>query len=142
MDNKPIEIERIFDAPIAKVWSAITDKDEMKNWYFDLPNFKPEVGCKFQFTGGQEDGIQYLHLCEVTEAIPLQRLTHSWRYDGYAGNSFVTFDLNDENGKTRLNFSHPGIETFPKDNPDLAKANFVAGWDHIINISLKNYLEQ
>jgi uncharacterized protein YndB with AHSA1/START domain len=141
MDNKPIEIERIFDAPIAKVWSAITDKDEMKNWYFDLPNFKPEVGSKFQFTGGKEDGIQYLHLCEVTEAIVEKRLTHSWRYNGYAGNSFVTFDLSDENGKTRLRFSHAGIETFPEDNPDLAKKNFVAGWDHIINISLKHYLE-
>jgi hypothetical protein len=35
-----------------------------------------------------------------------------------------------------------GIETFPKDNPDLAKKNFIAGWDHIINISLKDYLQK
>jgi uncharacterized protein YndB with AHSA1/START domain len=142
MESKPITIERIFDAPIAKVWDALTNPNEMKLWYFDLPGFKAEVGYKFQFTGGQEDGIQYLHLCEVTEIIESKRLTYSWRYDGYAGNSFVTFDLSDENGKTRLNFSHSGIETFPEDNPDLAKKNFVTGWDHIINISLKDYLEK
>jgi uncharacterized protein YndB with AHSA1/START domain len=142
VNSEPIKIERIFDAPIAKVWSAITDKDEMKNWYFDVPMFEPIVGCKFEFGGGPSDDNQYFHLCEVMEVIPNQRLTHSWRYDGYAGNSLVTFDLTDENGKTRLNFSHSGIETFPEDNPDLAKKNFVAGWDHIINISLKNYLEK
>ncbi len=46
---------------ISKVWTAITDKDEMKHWYFDIPKFKPEVGCKFEFGGGQEDANhQYL----------------------------------------------------------------------------------
>jgi uncharacterized protein YndB with AHSA1/START domain len=140
--DEPIKIERIFDAPIARVWSAITDKDEMKNWYFDVPMFEPIVGCKFKFGGGPSEDNQYLHLCEVTEVIVEKRLTHSWRYDGYAGNSFVTFDLSEIVGKTLLNFSHAGVETFPEDNPDLAKKNFVAGWDHIINISLKNYLEK
>jgi hypothetical protein len=46
------------------------------------------------------------------------------------------------NAKTPSNFSHVGIETFPKDNPDLAKKNFAAGWGHSINISLKEYLEK
>ena len=27
----------------------------MKQWYFDLAEFKPEVGFKFQFMGGTED---------------------------------------------------------------------------------------
>jgi len=50
MNNEPFVIERIYNTPIAKVWSAITNKDEMKNWYFDLEEFKAEVGFKFSFT--------------------------------------------------------------------------------------------
>ncbi|HMG16656.1 MAG TPA: SRPBCC domain-containing protein, partial [Saprospiraceae bacterium] len=74
MDNLPIIVERIFNAPASKIWSALTDKNEMKKWYFDLKEFKAEVGFKFQFYGGPEDGIQYLHLCEITEVIPNKKL--------------------------------------------------------------------
>ncbi len=36
MENKPIVFERVLNASISKVWKALTDKDKMKNWYFDL----------------------------------------------------------------------------------------------------------
>lgn len=142
MENEPIKIELILVAPIEKVWNALTVPAEMKNWYFDLPKFKPEVGCKFEFGGGPSPEKQYLHLCEVTEVIVGKKLTHSWRYYGYEGNSFVTFDLSEQDGKTLMKFSHSGVEDFPESNPDLARKNFVAGWNHIINTGLKNYLEK
>ena len=140
MENKPIIVERVFNAPVSKVWKAITDKAEMKNWYFDLAEFKPEVGFKFQFMGGTEEN-QYLHLCEITDVVPEKKLTYSWRYDGYEGNSFVTFELFEEGNQTRLKLTHRGLESFP-DNPDFAKSNFEDGWDQIINTSLKNYLAE
>ena len=142
MENQPIIIERTFNAPVSKVWKSITDKTEMKKWYFDLAEFKAEKGFKFQFSGGPSPEKQYLHLCEITEVIPEKKLSHSWRYNGNAGNSFVTFELSAQENKTKLLFTHSGIETFPKENPDLAKHNFVAGWDHIISTSLKEYLEK
>jgi uncharacterized protein YndB with AHSA1/START domain len=142
MNNQPIVIERTFNASVNKVWRAITDKDEMKKWYFDLPEFKAETGFKFQFTGGEEGGKQFLHLCEVTEVVPPKKLTYSWRYDGFAGNSFVTFELfEQDDDKTLLRLTHEGVETFPQETSDFAKENFVEGWNHIINISLKEYLE-
>ena len=141
MNNQPIVIERTFNAPVGKVWRAITDKDEMKIWYFDLAEFKPEVGFKLEFTGGEEGGKQFLHLCEITEVVPGEKLTYSWRYDGYAGNSFVTFELFERENKTLLRLTHEGVETFPNETSDFAKENFVKGWTHIINISLKEYLE-
>jgi uncharacterized protein YndB with AHSA1/START domain len=140
MKNEPFVIERTFNAPVEKVWKAITDKDQMKQWYFDLAAFKPEVGFEFSFTGGTEDR-QYLHLCRITEVIKEKRLTYSWRYDGYEGNSFVTFELFPENGKTRLRLTHEGLETFPSNNPDFAKKNFVTGWTSIIGKSLPDFLE-
>lgn len=141
MDNQPVVLERLFNAPASKVWKAITDKNEMKKWYFDLAEFEPETGFKFQFTGGPDPDRQYLHLCEIAEVIPEKKLTYSWRYDGYTGNSFVTFELFKQGNKTLLKLTHKGIETFPIENPDLAKENFMQGWNEIVHKSLKEYLE-
>jgi uncharacterized protein YndB with AHSA1/START domain len=140
MKNEPIAVEIEVNAPADKVWSAITDKEEMKKWYFDLKEFKPEVGFEFQFYGGTKEH-QYLHLCRVTDVLPGKRITYSWRYDGYAGNSFVTFELHGKGKRTRVRLTHEGLESFPKENPDLAKENFVAGWNEIIKTSLKEYLK-
>jgi Activator of Hsp90 ATPase homolog 1-like protein len=69
-------------------------------------------------------------------------LTYSWRYSGYEGISYVTFELLKKGKKTLLTLTHKGIETFPKDNIDFAIHNFEAGWNDIISNSLKNYLEK
>ena len=47
------------------------------------------------------------------EVIPEKKLKYGWRYNGYAGNSFVTYDLSAEDEKTKLTLTHQGIETFP-----------------------------
>jgi len=139
---EPFVIERTYPAPVERVWNAITQPAEMKLWYFDLPDFKPEVGVEFQFMGGPAEDRQYKHLCKITEVIPKKKLAHSWRYEGYAGNTLVTFELFDEGTQTRLKLTHEGLETFPSDNPDLAKENFAKGWTMIIGTSLKEYLEK
>ncbi len=142
MKNEAFTIERILNAPIEKVWKAISDKDEMKHWYFNLAEFKPEVGFEFEFMGGPPDGIQYLHQCKVTEAVPNKKLTYSWAYKGYEGKSFVTFELFKEGEKTKIKLTHSGLETFPASNKDFARTNFEAGWNEIIGKSLPGFVEK
>ncbi|WP_018612363.1 SRPBCC family protein [Segetibacter koreensis] len=141
MKNEPFVIERTFNASIENVWKAITDRDQMKQWYFDISEFKPEVGFEFEFEGGSENR-RYLHKCTITEVVAGKKLSHSWQYEGYEGKSFVTFELFPEGDKTRLKLTHEGLETFPGDNKDFAKESFVAGWTYIIGESLKKYLEK
>jgi uncharacterized protein YndB with AHSA1/START domain len=142
MKNEPFVIERVYNAPAKKVWSAITDKNEMKQWYFNLEAFKPEIGFEFKFIGEGHKGQKYLHLCRIMEVIPGKKLTYSWRYEGYEGNSFVTFELFEEGNKTRLKLTHLGLESFPANNPDFAKESFAGGWTHIIGKSLPEFLEK
>ena len=142
MEDEPVVLHRVFNASVSKVWTALTYKNEMKKWYFDLRGFRPEVGFKFEFKGGPEDGKQYTHLCEITEAIPEKKLTYSWRYDGHEGNSFVTFELSPQADKTLLTLTHRALGSFPQNNPDFAAKNFYEGWNHIINTSLKDFLEE
>jgi uncharacterized protein YndB with AHSA1/START domain len=83
--SNPIVVERIFETSADALWRALTDKDEMKKWYFDLPEFRAELGFKFTFPGGPSPDRQYVHLCEVKEVVPGTKLSYSWRYEGYAG---------------------------------------------------------
>lgn len=140
MKKEAFTIERILNAPIEKVWKAISDKKEMKNWYFDLAEFKPEVGFEFEFTGGSPDGIQYVHQCKIIEAIPNKKLSYTWAYKGYEGKSYVTFELFKEGDKTKIKLTHRDLETFPANNKDFARTNFEAGWNDIIDKSLPDYL--
>ena len=139
-DTEPVVKEVTLNAPASKVWKAITDKNEMKKWYFDLAEFKPEVGFEFSFWGGTEQK-KYLHLCKITEVVPNKKLSYSWRFDGYAGISYVTFELFKEEEKTRLKLTHTGLESFPLDEPDLKREKFAEGWSIIIEKSLKEFVE-
>jgi len=140
METEPFVIERTYNAPAEKVWQAITDRDKMEQWYFKLDAFKPEVGFEFRFSGGPEDR-SYLHICVVTEVITGKKLTHSWRYDGHAGQSYVTWELFPDGDQTKVRLTHTGLETFPKD-PDFARTNFAMGWTYIVGTSLAEYLEK
>jgi uncharacterized protein YndB with AHSA1/START domain len=137
--EEPLVIERTFNAPIALVWKALTSKKDMAQWYFDLNEFKPEAGFEFQFSA-EDKGVKYLHHCKVTEMIPCKKLAYSWRYEGYAGNSLVIFELFAEGDQTRLKLTHEGLETFPK-IPAFARANFTQGWTSLLGESLKQFVE-
>jgi uncharacterized protein YndB with AHSA1/START domain len=142
MKNEPFVIERTFNASADRIWKAISDKDQMKQWYFDIAAFKPQPGFEFEFEGKTPDGVCYLHKCKVIDAVPGKKLKYSWRYEGFEGNSFVTFELFPEGDKTRLKLTHEGLETFPANKPDFAKHNFVGGWTALIGTSLREFLEK
>jgi uncharacterized protein YndB with AHSA1/START domain len=140
--DKNIIIERTYHASLSTIWKALTDKEQMKQWYFDLAEFKPEVDFEFQFYGQGKEGEQYLHLCKITEAIKEKKLKYSWRYNGYEGISFVSFELFPEGDTTRIKLTHEGLDTFPVTaNNAFAKENFVEGWTHIIGKALPDFLK-
>lgn len=139
---KPVSVEKLLNAPVKKVWQAITQKEQMKAWYFDLDDFKPEVGFEFKFAGKGSKGEDYMHLCKITEVIPFKKLQYSWQYETVAGYSLVTFELSEENNQTRLTLTHQGLETFPQDKVDFTKNSFNGGWTELITSLLPQYLEK
>jgi uncharacterized protein YndB with AHSA1/START domain len=141
MKSEPFVLERIINAPAAKVWSALTNKDEMKKWYFDIAEFKPEIGFEFSFTASNET-IEYIHLCVITEVVDGKKLAYTWRYKNYQGISLVRFELFAEGSKTRLKLTHEGLETFADNGKDFLRESFSQGWNYIIGKSLPEYVEQ
>jgi uncharacterized protein YndB with AHSA1/START domain len=135
-----VVVERTLNAPIARVWKALTDANQMRQWYFDLKEFKPQVGFEFEFVV-EHEGNRYHHLCRVTDVVPQKKIAYSWRYKGEPGDSLVTFELFGEGNKTRVKVTHTGIETFPK-TPAYARKNFENGWTAIIGTELKQFVEK
>jgi uncharacterized protein YndB with AHSA1/START domain len=133
-------VERILNAPLAKVWKALTDVDQMRQWYFDLKEFKPEIGFEFEFVV-EHEGNRYHHLCRVTEVVPQKKIAYTWRYQGEPGDSLVTFELFPEGEKTRLKLTHEGLDTFPK-TAAFARENFEKGWTTLIGSELKQFVEK
>ena len=77
--HENVKISVKVNAPLDKVWNAITNKEQMKNWYFDVPDFEPKIGNNFSFYGGDENE-EYHHFCEIVDLIPNEKLKHSWTY--------------------------------------------------------------
>lgn len=142
MENTPFTIERTYQAPVETVWKTITDKEAMKQWYFELSEFKPEVGFEFSFPGKGHTGEKYIHHCKITEVVALKKLVYSWRYEGYEGISYVHFELFSEGNTTKLKLTHEGLETFPQHNTDFAKECFAGGWTELIGTQLKEFVEK
>jgi uncharacterized protein YndB with AHSA1/START domain len=138
--EEPLVVERTFDAPVALVWKALVEPDSIRQWSFDMKGFAPKVGAEFEFTGGDPKGVQYLHRCKVTAVVPEKKLAYTWRYEGYAGDSLVSFELFPEGQGTRVRLTHEGLETFPK-IAAFERKNFMAGWTQIVGTSLKNFVE-
>lgn len=137
---KPVVVEQLFNATIKDVWRAITDIGEMKLWYFDnIPDFEPSKGFSTKFIV-RSDNRTFTHLWTITEVIPNEKISYSWQYEEYEGESTAHFELTSLGNQTKLTVSCVGLETFPSDIPEFSHKSCKAGWTYFINNRLKEYL--
>jgi len=117
-------IVREFPAPVAVVWSALTDPDQAPNWWgphgFHVPrqsiDATLEVGglyraCMINDDTGEEHCWSGVHT--DIEPPTLLVFTHAWdKPDGTRGSETeVTFRLEEIDGGTRMTFSQGPFES-------------------------------
>jgi uncharacterized protein YndB with AHSA1/START domain len=141
MNSQPIVKEISINAPASRIWKAITTKEEIKQWSFDIAEFEPIPGYEFRFNGGNEER-QFLHICVVKEVIENKKLSYSWSYDDLPGiETLVTIELFEQSPHTTLvRLTHEGVDQFPQDK-NFARGNFEMGWTEITKL-LKKHVEQ
>ena len=138
--SEPIVVEEIYSAPPEVVWEAITEPEQMREWYFDtIKEFRPKVGFETCFDVDCE-GDTFPHRWTVTEVIPAEKLVYRWRYDGYAGDSFVTWELQEDPDGTRIKVTHTCTESFPQDHSVFDEDACMDAWDYFISQTLPEYL--
>ena len=106
--EREIHIERIFDAPRERVWSAFTNPELIAQWWGrgnELVVEKMEVvrGGHWRFVEHAPDGVHGFE-GRYREVTPPERLVHTFEWDGMPGYTILEtaefFDIGD--GRTRL----------------------------------------
>jgi uncharacterized protein YndB with AHSA1/START domain len=148
MEAKPLVIDRIYDAPADRIWRAITDNNDMRQWYFDIEGFMPVIGFRFQFFG-KVDGRVFLHICQVTDVVTGRRLSYIMTFKDFSDTNYapvktqVSFELNPiDANKTALRLIHEGLENFPEGLKHFTENDFLQGWGTLLDTSLKQYLKK
>ncbi|HAO07282.1 MAG TPA: SRPBCC domain-containing protein [Chryseobacterium sp.] len=139
--SHPIIVEQKINAPVYKVWRALTDKTEMQIWYFDIFDFELQTGKIFNFYEPEEEK-KYHHQGEILEIVPNEKLKYSWAYPEFSDKkTTVTWELKpDENG-TLVKLIHEDIDYFTDLGDHFSTESFTEGWNGILKESLKPYLE-
>ncbi|MBK5721842.1 SRPBCC domain-containing protein [Dysgonomonas sp. Marseille-P4677] len=140
MKHEPIIIEKIYPDPISKVWKALTDKEQMEEWYFTIDNFELKKGASFDFSVPYEGQI-FNHRFIIQEIIPEKILKHTWAHPGHSkGESMLTWSLEPIEGGTKVTLTHEGTENFAGSGPEFTPESYRAGWEEILGIYLKEFL--
>ena len=140
-DEPDVVVEQSYRTSPSAVWRAITELNEMKQWYFDnIPAFEARVGFETEFLIVNE-GREFPHLWRITEVVPGQRIAYRWRFDGYEGDGLVTFEISETDGGSHLKLTNAVLEDYPDDIPEFRRESCEAGWKYFIQERLKEYLE-
>ncbi|MGW0041245.1 SRPBCC family protein [Rhodococcus sp. NPDC003348] len=106
--DRDCRVERVFDAPRARVWAAYTEPDLIAQWWgrgnpLDVEKWELEVGGHWRFVEHHEGGSDGFE-GRFREVVPQERLVYSFEWDGmptHASIDAVDFvDLGD--GRTKI----------------------------------------
>ncbi|GAB5398434.1 MAG: hypothetical protein Aureis2KO_00190 [Aureisphaera sp.] len=113
----------------------------MTLWFFEnIPDFKAEKRFRVQFPVSTGERT-FTHLWEITEVIPLKRITYHWSYEEYDGEGTVIFELKGIPEGSQLTVSALGMDSFPQDIPEFKRESCQGGWDYFIKERLAAYLK-
>ena len=106
--DREIRVERVFDAPRARVWRAYTDPKEVALWWgrgnkVVIERLEVERGGHWRFVEHGPDGANGFE-GRYREVTPPERLSYTFEWDGMPGHVIVETavfeDLGD--GRTRV----------------------------------------
>ena len=112
-------LERTYDAPVARVWKALTDEKAKQKWFAGTPgrwellerHMDVRVGGSERLKGRWEVGVVSTFDAIYHDVIPNERLIYSYGMhldDKKISVSLATMQLKAEGGKTTLKVSERG----------------------------------
>jgi uncharacterized protein YndB with AHSA1/START domain len=109
--EREIVMTRVFNAPRAKVWAALTKPEELKRWLgvfggWTLPVCEIDLrpGGAYRFVWRSADGTEMGMGGVYREVVAPERFVHTERFDNpwYPGEALITQVLSEQGGKTTL----------------------------------------
>ena len=104
--NIPLKHLFHINAPVDRVFKAITVIDEMKSWYTTEISGKSEINQLINFKFGTIDFIVKVTELEVNKKIGWECVETTLPFVGH----IYTFELDENDGKTRIRLTEHGFE--------------------------------
>jgi uncharacterized protein YndB with AHSA1/START domain len=153
-NSQALIIERIFQAPRAKVWKAWTDPEQMKRWWgpkdFTAPFVELDlrVGGKYLYCMRSPEGKDYWGTGIYREIVPLEKIVATDSFADDKGNVVpaakygitgdwpleltVTVTLEDQDNKTKMTLIHVGLPA--GESRDLCREGWLQSFDKLAEI--------
>lgn len=135
-----IRIVRVYDAPLATVWDAWTDPEQVAQWWgprgFTLTHHSKDLrtGGHWAYTMHGPDGTDYQNKTLYHEVIPYQRLVYDHGGNDDRDPLFrVTVVFSETNGKTTLDMTStlPSAEQAEQMKKFIKQAGGNGTWDRL-----------
>ena len=137
-----IEKKVTINAPASKVWKALTEKDELKEWVMMPTTFEPVAGKEFTFkTEPMENWDGYIY-CKVVEVEVNKKLVYTWNAEFINAETLVTILISEKGGITEVTLIHTGWEKIPADSRQQRIDAHNKGWDLRFVKNLKEVAEK
>ncbi len=138
-----IELSITVRANSVELWHALTDKDELENWWGDGVVIEPKLGGRFQEKWEDDEGNKQLASGKVLAIKNKKQITFSWTEKSWPKTAFTecTFEVEEAGpGKSTLTVRHGGWEKLPEALRKQALKDFKTGWSYHLK-ELKEYLD-
>ena len=147
--EETIEIKKniVIDASPEVVFKAITDPNELTNWFPDQAILEPKVGGKMKFSfykkkSDESRRMDYFPEGTIIEFIPNKKLSYTWEHPNIPNfpRTVVTWELEKtENNRTTLKLSHTGFKV--DKGADKGFKEHDEGWTYFLT-ELAKYCEK
>lgn len=138
MEKLTVEKDVWIDAPIARVWQAVTSDAELMKWWGDtweIPLLEPGAEIKFGEPGEMMSA-------NIERLDPPREFVIRWPpQEGYHNIEMLTiFELEEQNGGTRLKVTETGFEALAEDIRQKRYESTAKGYETVLG-SLKTFVE-
>lgn len=138
---QPIRHSIVIEAPLEKVWQALTDPEAVAVW-IGAKGFEAKVGARFEFhtePQGDWDGVTYSEMLKLEEG---KRMLFTWAVPGVPPTQveFALKDLGD--GRCEVTLEHRGWDQFPPDEMRPVRDQLDRGWGGAVLPKLKRVAEE
>lgn len=125
-----------------EIWRALTDSDELEDWWSEEVILEPRKGGKFREPWLDDGGAKQLASGEVLSVKARQEITFTWKEKNWEKNQTTqcTLMISDEKTHRLVTVRHEGWDLFPDNNKKKLMQDFSLGWKYHLK-ELKAYLD-
>lgn len=125
---KSLKKAYVIKVPSDKVWKALIDPNEIKEWTGARAVMSQKPGTNFKLWGGDIYG-------KNKEMVKNKKIVQEWYAGKWKEPSVATIEISGKNGKSTIELKHENI-------PDNEFDGISRGWDDYYFWPLKEYLEE